>query len=161
MWFHLEPSGGLPIYLQIMNQVKTAAAGGLIKTGDQLPSVRELAVELTVNPNTIAKAYQELEREGIIKTLRGRGTFLAEGGGTALRDEEKYRLIGEAIDRVFVEAHHLQVEPPDVERLFRERLHTWSGSDAAVNSEGQYHQSCGETPGDCTGSSGRGGKSDE
>lgn len=70
--------GFLPIYLQIVNQVKRAVASGVLVPGDRLPTVRQLAVDLTINPNTVAKAYQELEREGVISTVPGRGTFVGQ-----------------------------------------------------------------------------------
>lgn len=124
MWFHVDPSNGLPIYMQIINQVKRATANGLLKAGDQLPSVRELAVELTVNPNTISKAYQELERDGIIKTARGIGTFVADRE-IKLVPEERIKELLTAIDRLLVEAHHLGFSRDDVSKLFEERIKDW------------------------------------
>ncbi len=124
MWFHVDPAGGIPIYLQLINQVKRAAASGLLKAGDQMPSVRELAVELTVNPNTVARAYQELEREGIIKTVRGVGTFMAEKEVKIVR-EERIKVLNSAIDRVLVEAHHLGFSGEEVSRLLAARIKDW------------------------------------
>lgn len=124
MWFHVDTSSGVPIYLQIVNQVKRATASGLLAEGDQMPSVRDLAVRLTVNPNTVAKAYQELEREGVIKTIRGRGTFIAEQG-VKLIHEERVRVLREAIDKVLVEAHHLGISDQELSNLFAERLKEW------------------------------------
>lgn len=124
MWFHVDPASGVPIYMQIINQVKRATASGLMKTGDQMPSVRELAMELTVNPNTIAKAYQELEREGIIKTLRGVGTFVAENE-VKIVHEERVKAIMTAIEKVIVEAHHLGFSDEELKRYFEEKLQGW------------------------------------
>lgn len=124
MWFHVDTSSGVPIYLQIVNQVKRATASGLLAEGDQMPSVRDLAVRLTVNPNTVAKAYQELEREGVINTIRGRGTFIAEQG-IKLIHEERVRVLREAIDKVLVEAHHLGISDQELSMLFAERLEEW------------------------------------
>lgn len=124
MWFHVDTSSGVPIYLQIVNQVKRATASGLLAEGDQMPSVRDLAVQLTVNPNTVAKAYQELEREGVIKTSRGRGTFIA-GEGVKLIHKERVRVVQEAIDKVLVEAHHLGISNPELSELFTKRLEEW------------------------------------
>ncbi len=124
MWFHIDPAGGIPIYLQLINQVKRAAASGLLKTGDQMPSVRELAVELTVNPNTVARAYQELEREGIIKTVRGVGTFMAEKEVKITR-EERMKALTSAVDRVLVEAHHLGFSGEEVSRVLAARIKEW------------------------------------
>lgn len=124
MWFHVDPSSGVPIYLQIVGQVKRATASGLLKEGDQMPSVRELAMELTVNPNTIAKAYQELEREGIIKTVRGVGTFIAEKEVKIVR-EERVKVLKAAIDKVIVEAHHLGFADDEVREIFKTRINEW------------------------------------
>ena len=85
----IDPGSGLPIYLQIMEEIKLLVAGEALKSGNQLPSVRNLAIELRVNPNTVAKAYTELEREGIIETHRGEGTFVASAG---VEIQEKSRL---------------------------------------------------------------------
>ncbi len=124
MWFHVDPSSGVPIYMQIISQVKRATASGLLKTGEQMPSVRELAMELTVNPNTIAKAYQELERDGVIKTVRGVGTFVAEKE-VKIVHEERVKTLAAAIDKVLVEAHHLGLSDDEVRSLLDERIREW------------------------------------
>lgn len=124
MWFHVDPAAGVPIYMQVIDQVKRAAASGLLKPGDQLPSVRELAVELTVNPNTIAKGYQELERDGIIKTVRGVGTFIAEKE-VKIVHEERVKVLQAAIDKVVVEAHHLGFADDEVREIFEARISEW------------------------------------
>lgn len=124
MWFYVDPAAGVPIYMQVIDQVKRAAASGLLKLGDQLPSVRELAVELTVNPNTVAKAYQELERDGIIKTVRGVGTFIAEKEVKIVR-EERVKVLHAAIDKVVVEAHHLGFSDEEVREIFESRISEW------------------------------------
>jgi len=124
MWFHVDPAAGVPIYMQVIDQVKRATASGLLKPGDQLPSVRELAVELTVNPNTIAKAYQELERDGAITTVRGRGTFIAEKV-VRLLPEERVRVLKEAMDKVLVEAHHLQFSKDEALKILKEYADEW------------------------------------
>jgi GntR family transcriptional regulator len=124
MWFHVDPASGLPIYMQIINQVKRATASGLLKEGDQMPSVRELALQLTVNPNTISKAYQELERDGVIKTMRGIGTFVA-GQEIKIVHGERVRVLQSAIDKVLVEAHHLGFTDEELEELFLKRIKDW------------------------------------
>ncbi len=78
MMIHIQPGDDLPIYRQIMRQVTEAVAGGRMKVGDKLPSQRELAEQLVISHLTVKKAYDELEREGVIETRRGRGTFVAE-----------------------------------------------------------------------------------
>jgi len=74
--FHLDQRSGLPVYLQIVQQVQDALRLGLLEVGDQLPTVREVVAELAINPNTVAKAYRELEREGLVSATPGRGTFI-------------------------------------------------------------------------------------
>jgi DNA-binding transcriptional regulator YhcF (GntR family) len=76
--FHLDNRSGVATYLQIVQQVKEALRLGLLDVGDQLPTVREVVAELAINPNTVAKAYRELEREGLVVARQGRGTFVAE-----------------------------------------------------------------------------------
>src|SRR5581483_994190 len=75
--FHLDPQSGVATYLQIVRQVKDALRLGTLDVGDQLPTVREVVADLAVNPNTVAKAYRELEREGLVVARQGRGTFVA------------------------------------------------------------------------------------
>lgn len=126
MWFHVDVRSGVPIYMQILNQVKRATASGLLKPGDQMPSVRELALELTVNPNTIAKAYQELERDGVIKTVRGIGTFVAEKE-VKIVYEERVKVLLTAIDKVLIEAHHLGFSEDEVRQFIDDRIKEWKG----------------------------------
>ena len=76
--FHLDPRSGVATYLQIVQQVKEALRLGMLDVGDQLPTVREVVADLAINPNTVAKAYRELEREGLVVARQGRGTFIAE-----------------------------------------------------------------------------------
>ena len=121
MWFHIDPASGTPIYRQIGEQVRQAVASGVLRAGDRLPSVRDLALELAVNPNTIAKAYQELERDGVIETPRGKGSYVAEPTQTATA-AERLRQLGDVVDRLVAEAYRLQVGPEQALALVRERL---------------------------------------
>jgi GntR family transcriptional regulator len=79
MLFRPNPSSGVPIYLQLMEQVKHAVETGALRPGEQLPGIRPLAEELVINPNTVAKAYRELEHEGVIELRHGAGAFVAAG----------------------------------------------------------------------------------
>ena len=90
--FILDPSGGTPFYRQIIDQIKFGIASGNLKTGEQLPTVRAMAVELKVNLNTVAKAYKELEILSILDTQQGSGTFI-NANGIVLSDEEKQKKI--------------------------------------------------------------------
>jgi GntR family transcriptional regulator len=92
MLFHVNPSSGVPIYAQIEAQVKNAIAAGALKVGQPLASVRKLATELGVNPTTAARAYQNLERDGVITTIPGGGTYVAENVPRFLKSEKLRRL---------------------------------------------------------------------
>jgi len=92
MIFHVNPSSGVPIYVQIETQVKNAISAGALKRGQALPSVRKLASELGINPNTVARAYLELERNGVIATVPGGGTYVAENVPRLLKSEKLRRL---------------------------------------------------------------------
>ena len=84
---HLDPSSGIPAYLQIVQQVRQAISLGVLRAGDQLPTVKEAVAELAINPNTVLKAYRDLERAGVVEARRGQGTFVARGvAGSSARD---------------------------------------------------------------------------
>ena len=112
---------GKPVYLQVVDQIKSAAASGALQTGEPLPSIRPLAEELRLNRNTIAKAYSELESLGVIETLPGRGCFLKENH-SGLRKEVRRKLLIAEIDQVIVQAHHLQVARDEFLELLHERM---------------------------------------
>jgi len=121
MLFVVSFKSGKPIYLQIVDQVKTAAASGALHPGEVLPSIRPLAEELRVNRNTVAKAYSELESLDVIETQPGRGCFLKENQ-SALRKEVRRKLLTKEVDQAIVQAHHLQVPRDEFLELVRERL---------------------------------------
>jgi GntR family transcriptional regulator len=121
MILQINFKSGMPIYLQIVDQVRAIAASGVLRPGEALPSIRPLAEELRVNRNTVAKAYAELESQGVIETLPGRGCFLKENQ-SALRKKVRRELLIEHIDQVIVQAHHLQVPHDEFLELIRERL---------------------------------------
>ncbi len=121
MLLQISFKSGEPIYLQIVDQIKAAAASGALQPGEALPSIRPLAEELRVNRNTIAKAYSELESLGVIETLPGKGCFLKENQ-SSLRKEVRRKLLIEEIDRAVVQAHHLQVPCDEFLELIHERI---------------------------------------
>lgn len=121
MWYHIDPSSGTPIYRQLVDQVRQAVASGVLRAGDRLPSVRDLAVELAVNPNTVAKAYQELEREGVIETPRGKGSFIADRDHIA-SEAERLRQFAEAADKLVADAYRLRVGADRAAAIFRDRI---------------------------------------
>jgi GntR family transcriptional regulator len=121
MRFQLDFKSGRPAYLQIVQQVKYAAATGALKPGEFLPSIRPLAEELRINRNTVAKAYSELENEGVIQTQPGKGSFLA-GNNSPLKKSARQQLVIEAIDQAIVQAHHLQISNAEFKELVDRRL---------------------------------------
>ena len=120
MRFELNFKSGKPVYLQVVDQVKAAVASGAAQAGDTLPSIRPLAEELRVNRNTIAKAYTELERQGVIDTAAGKGCFIS-AGSSPLRKDARMKLVTEEMDEAVVQAHHLQVGKTEFVRLADER----------------------------------------
>ena len=117
----INVTDGVPIYRQIVNQVKYLVASGLLLTGEELPPIRTLALQLRVTPNTIVKAYDELESSGVIHGRRGAGTFVSEGRRSLLAHEERQRLIEQRIDALLAEAHQLNFTAEDILRMVRER----------------------------------------
>lgn len=120
MRFTLNFKSGKPVYLQVVDQVKAAVASGAAQAGDTLPSIRPLAEELRVNRNTVAKAYTELERQGVIDTETGRGCFIS-AATSPLRKDARIKLVVEEMDQAVVQAHHLQVGRAEFVRLAEER----------------------------------------
>lgn len=121
MLLQINFKSGKPVYLQIVDQIKAAAASGTMQSGEALPSIRPLAEELRVNRNTIAKAYTELESQGVIETLPGKGCFVRPNN-SPLKKDIRRKLLTEEIDQVVVQAHHLQVSGPEFLKLVEERL---------------------------------------
>jgi len=121
MIFQVDFKSGKPVYLQLADQIRYAAASGGLRPGDPLPSIRPLAEELRVNRNTVAKAYAELESQGVIETLPGKGCFLKENNSPFTKHVRQRLLLGE-IDEAVVMAHHLQVDRERFLALVRERL---------------------------------------
>jgi GntR family transcriptional regulator len=118
--FSVTFKSGKPVYLQLVDQVRAAAASGALRSGDALPSIRPLAEELRVNRNTVAKAYAELEAQGVIETLPGKGCFV-RAAQSLLRKDARRRALAEELDEAVIQAHHLQVGRDDFLRLAEER----------------------------------------
>jgi len=124
MFIEVNPNSGVPIYLQIKNQVKRMMATGMLKKDEPMTSVRQQALELRVNPNTIAKAYRELELEGYLYTKRGRGVFVAEKSDKtpSISKEERLKSLSSLADQLSVEAYHLGISKADIEKLLKEKF---------------------------------------
>ena len=121
MRFHLNFKSGKPVYLQVVDQVKSAAASGAIRPGESLPSIRPLAEDLRVNRNTVAKAYAELESQGVIETVAGKGCFVRENN-SPLKKAVRVELLTQEIDEAVIQAHHLQVGKSDFLGLAEDRF---------------------------------------
>jgi GntR family transcriptional regulator len=121
MRFQINFKSGKPVYLQLVDQVKAAAASGAMQPGDSLPSIRPLAEELRVNRNTVAKAYAELENQRVIEAIAGKGCFV-RAGSSPFRKDVRLRLLAEKVDDAVVQAHHLQISREEFLRLAEERF---------------------------------------
>jgi GntR family transcriptional regulator len=117
----LDTNNGAPIYLQIVEQIKRSVAMGRIKPEEGLPSVRQLAMDLTINPNTVARAYLELEHEGVIYKRQGQGTFVAAQGVDASR-RERLKAVAGMLERAISEAIESGMTPEEIGELYREAL---------------------------------------
>jgi GntR family transcriptional regulator len=121
MHFDLDPRSSAPIYVQIVDQVRRGVAYGLLGSDERLPSVRELAVALRVNPNTVARAYRELEYEGLIESRQGDGTFVS-AQAPRLRQRERERLVNRAMDEAVAQALEAGLTEAEVRELVQQRL---------------------------------------
>ncbi len=120
MQLHISPRDGVPIFRQIVNQVKYLVGSGRLEPGDELPPIRVLAEQLVVNPNTIARAYAELEHAGVVSKRHGSGTYVS-GNGSPLGRLEKAKILSQRTDALVAEARHLGVELNELLDLVRER----------------------------------------
>lgn len=121
MDLRIDPTDAVPIYAQVVEQIKSLIASRALRVGDPMPSVRELAVSLRINRNTASKAYQTLEAEGVLVSRQGQGTFVAASGAPWSR-EERVRRIERSLDRSIVEAYHLEIPFTEMPTLLERRL---------------------------------------
>ncbi|WP_368504726.1 GntR family transcriptional regulator [Alkalihalophilus sp. As8PL] len=108
MFLTINSKSQTPLYEQIVQQVKELIAKGILEEGEQLPSVRELAAQIVMNPNTVSKAYKELERQDVIVTVRGKGTFVAQASERAI-DPRQRKIIQDQLNKLVVEANYANV----------------------------------------------------
>ncbi len=120
-WLDVNPRSGVPLYVQLMEQVKHALEIGVLQPGDQLPTVRQLASELTIAPNTIVKAYDELARLGLIESRPGVGTLVVRNIDGALRAQQREALF-ERLQRLVRDAAHLEIAEEHLRAAFEEAL---------------------------------------
>ena len=122
---HIDFRLGLPIYTQIVNQVQAQVAGGALKPGDQLPTVRALAEELRVNFNTVARAYRILDEARIISTQQGRGTYITEIPPPKVTERLRRESLEALTQRYLTEAMRLEFSKIDISEMVKEQLKLW------------------------------------
>ena len=120
MHLHISQSDGVPIYLQIVNQVKYLVASGRLAPGEELPPIRALAEQLLINPNTVARAYRELEVAGVVTKRRTAGTYVSDAGSPLAR-RERVKILTERVDALLAEARQLGVPLEELIHLVRQR----------------------------------------
>jgi GntR family transcriptional regulator len=138
--FQIDHKSGIPIYIQIMEQIKHLLATGALQSGQQLPTIRQLSVDLTINLHTVAHAYAELEREGFLTIQRGRGTFITNGH---LEQEDalhtlRRRKLQALVTAMLAEAVNLGYEPEEVEEAVQAHVAEWhQTTDHTADQEGE------------------------
>lgn len=121
MQLRISDQDGVPIYVQVVRQIKYLVSSGRLPPGEQLPPVRKLAQQLLINPNTVARAYRELETEGFVSSRQGAGVFVADGVSPLARREQQ-RLLAERIDVLLTEARQMQVDEESLIEMIRRRM---------------------------------------
>src|SRR5262249_37815717 len=129
MQLHISPTDGVPIYQQIVNQVKYLVASGRLKPGEELPPIRVLADKLLINPNTVARAYRELEVAGVVTKRRTAGTYVSDAGSPLAR-RERLRILAERADALLAEAKQMNISLEEVVELLRQRDEAMTPSSA-------------------------------
>lgn len=135
MQFKIDNSSNRPVYQQLMDQVKRDIALGRLIKDEKLPTVRELAKQLAINPNTIAKAYRQLEQEGIIVTRPGSGAFVANLDSN-LSKAVKEKLISEELERITVDAYHMQIDRRTLSQWFEAAVEKFNLTDRKEKENG-------------------------
>ena len=126
MQIRVSTKDGIPIYLQIINQIKYMVASGRLAPGEKLPPVRKLAEQLLINPNTVARAYRELEAANILNTRQGSGVFVAEGVSPLARREQK-KILKERINLLLAEAKQMNITTETVVELIKQQSQHMEG----------------------------------
>jgi GntR family transcriptional regulator len=123
--FSVDPRSGVPIYLQLIEQVKRLVAMGALEPGEQLPTVKQLALDLTINPNTVSRAYHDLERDGVIETSPGRGSFVRSNGVVVDVRRNLTDVARKALEQAVREGRSLGLEAHELRALFDTVLQRW------------------------------------
>lgn len=124
----VDPRSGVPIYIQIIEQIKRSVALGALQAGEQLPTVKQLAIDLTVNPNTVARAYRDLERDQVIETAPGRGSFV-RADGQAQSPRVALEVASDALNVALREARSVGVSRDELRTLFEAAVQRWLPTD--------------------------------
>ncbi len=125
MELHIDPKSSLPIYAQLVDRVKHMVATGDLKPGDQLPTVRQLGVDLRVNPNTIARAYTDLAHQGIICSQQGKGTYIADQPNAAAVSRLREDRLKSMVSHLVLEVLSLGYEPRELQECLQDELARW------------------------------------
>lgn len=120
MQLHISPHDGVPIYLQIANQVKYLVASGRLEPGEELPPIRTLAEQLLVNPNTVARAYRELELAGVVVKRRTAGTYVSDNASPLAR-RQRLKIISQRVDALLAEARQMNINIEELVEIILER----------------------------------------
>ncbi len=121
----IDPDSSVPIYVQIEDTIHSLIAAGQLRPGEQLPTIRELAANIRVNLNTVARAYYELDRVGVISTQRGKGTFVTGVPDKEQIERKRQRLLHSIIETVLEEARNLGYSPAEIKKAYQEELKIW------------------------------------
>lgn len=125
MKLNIDTNSSVPIYIQIEDGITSLIAAGQLQPGEQLPTIRELAAEIRVNLNTVARAYFELDREGVISTQRGRGTFVSGVPDQKQLERKRRKLLHSIIETALEEAYRLGYSAGEIKEAFSEELGKW------------------------------------
>ncbi|RLE00662.1 MAG: GntR family transcriptional regulator [Bacteroidetes bacterium] len=125
MKLHLDPESNVPIYIQIEDSIHSLIAAGQIQPGEQLPTIRELAADIRVNLNTVARAYFELDKEGVISTQRGRGTFVSGVPDQKQIERTRQKLLHSLMLSALEEAHVLGYSTQEIMTAFQDEMKNW------------------------------------
>jgi GntR family transcriptional regulator len=129
---HISPHDGVPIYLQIVNQVKYLVASGSLEPGEELPPIRTLAEQLLVNPNTVARAYRELELAGLVVKRRTAGTYVSDGASPLAR-RQRLKIISQRVDALLAEARQMNIDIDELIELIQQRDETMRAAASKEN----------------------------
>lgn len=126
MFFKISPTNGVPVYEQVYRQVTFAVANGALQPGELIPSVRQLSRDLAINPNTVSRAYRQLQEHEIVETIRGTGLAITQDAHSRCK-LERTRILKKRMAQVIEEARQSQLEKSEIERLFQTQLNRKRG----------------------------------